>query len=131
MNHKPSLRARTATEAPTTGTIKSFDVNQNYDYRHVVKDICPKCSDIYFDCYDQSNEPVCPTTITRITYEMPKTKQAGKPRCIESNIFYTGKPFNTKWSTNSEAQCNAGIFVLKVKYGMPLFGTALSSRKRD
>ena len=69
-------------ESFTTEEIKSNEVVQNNDYSLVINDRCPKCSDLYFDCYDQSDEPVCPTTTTKTkqsTDRMQRNRQARKP----------------------------------------------------
>ena len=116
-----------SSEFLTSEAIKRNEVVQNNDYSLVINDRCPKCSDLYFDCYDQSDEPVCPTTIPTIkqsTYRMQKNRQARKPtkmtqstngiqrnrqarnqKCIEANTLYTSKPFSTILSTNSAAKC--------------------------
>ena len=76
------------------GTVKSND------YENVENNGCFKCSDMYFDCNDQSDDIICPTKSPPTAAMKPKTT-----KCKEQNTFYHGKPYRTKWSLGSAEQC--------------------------
>merc|ERR1712240_212245 len=72
--------------------------NYNYDYdddEPVVKENCPRCSDLYFDCYEDEQQNICiettttPALTTTTTTPAPTTTSP----CVEQNIFHGGKPF--------------------------------------